>query len=117
MSSKPRKWKMRIQHILDAIAENLNYIDSRTYEELSKDQRTLKAIVWNLTIIGEAARHIPREVETNYPEVPWAKMRGMRNHLVHAYDQIDPEIVWIVVRDELPPLIPVLQKVFAETTD
>src|SRR5690349_11604594 len=111
MSSKPRKWKMRIQHILDAIAENLSYTDGVNYEQFGEDLKTLKAIVWNLTSIGEAARHIPSTVEANYPEVPWAKMRGMRNHIVHAYDTIDLEIVWIVVRDELPPLVPILQRI------
>ncbi len=63
MSSKPRKWKVRVQHILDAIAENLSYTDGISYEQFGDDQKTLKAIVWNLTIIGEAARHIPSDVE------------------------------------------------------
>ena len=117
MSSKPRKWKMRIQHILDAITENLGYTDGISYEQFGDDQKTLKAIVWNLTIIGEAVRHIPSDVEINYPEVPWAKMRGMRNHIVHAYDNIDLEIVWLVVRNELAPLMSVLQQILAETTE
>lgn len=108
---------MRIQHILAAITENLSYTDGINYEQFGDDQKTLKAIVWNLTIIGEAARHIPSDVELNYPEVPWAKMRGMRNHIVHAYNNIDLEIVWLVVRNELPPLVAVLQQVFDETTE
>ena len=114
MSSKPRQWKMRSQHILDGITESLRFTDDITYEEFAEDPKTLKAVVWNLTIIGEAVRHIPAEVQANYTSVPWSKMRGMRNHIVHAYAQIDLEIVWLVVRDELPPLVPVLQQILDE---
>jgi len=102
---------------LDAIAENLSYTDDISYAQLYQDQKTLKAIVWNLTVIGEAARQIPPQIEIDFPEVPWAKMRGMRNHIVHEYERIDREIVWEVVRNELPPFIPVLQQILAEATE
>lgn len=107
MPSEPRNWEMRIQHILDAIAETREFISGMTYEQFCKDARTLKAVVANLILIGEAARYVPEEVQI--PDIPWPQMRGMRNHIVHGYDQIDLEIVWNVVRDELPPLVPKLQ--------
>jgi len=108
---------MRIQHILDAIAENLSYTDDISYAQLYQDQKTLKVIVWNLTVIGEAARHIPLQIEVDFPAVPWAKMRGMRNHIVHGYAQIDLEIVWEVVRNELPPLVPFLQEILEKAVE
>ena len=68
-------------------------------------------------VMGEAARQVPPEVETAYPEVPWATIRGMRNHIVHGYDVIDVDIVWNVVQDRLPPLVPVLKRIEQETVE
>jgi uncharacterized protein with HEPN domain len=117
MSSKPRHWKLRIRHILGAIAENRQYTSGMTFEQFVRDPKTLKAVVWNLTMIGEAARHVPAEVEAAYPEIPWAKIRGMRNHIVHGYDVIDEEIVWTVVYEDLPPLVPILEQILNEAPD
>ena len=63
MLSKTRKWKFRIQHIFNAIAENCSFVKDMTYEDFCRDPKTLKAVVWNLTIIGEAARHVPPSIE------------------------------------------------------
>ena len=117
MSSKPRRWKLRIRHILEAIAENLRYTAGMTFEQFGSDPKTLKAVVWNLTMIGEAARHVPAEVESAYPEIPWTKIRGMRNHIVHGYDVIDWEIVWTVVYEDLPPLVPILERILNESPE
>ncbi len=104
-------WAFRIRHMLEAIAECREFLGVMTREELGNDPRTLKAIAWNLSIHGEAARSIPPELEAERPDIPWAKIRGMRNHLVHGYDRIDQEIVWNVVAEELPPLVPELEAI------
>lgn len=84
MSSTPRLWKHRIRHILNAVAESEGFLKGLTLEQFAADARTLKAVVWNLLIIGEASRHIPPEVEAAFSEIPWATIRGMRNHIVHG---------------------------------
>jgi uncharacterized protein with HEPN domain len=117
MSSRPRRWKFRIRHILDAIAENSGYVGDMSYEEFCRDTKTVKAVVWNLVIIGEAARLVPFEIETAFPGIPWSQIRGMRNHIVHGYDQVDLEIVWNVVQTELPPLVPLFEKIMQEATE
>lgn len=114
MSSGRPKWKFRIRHMLDGIAECRSFVSGMSEEQLGDDKRTLYAVVWTLTMIGEAARHVPQEVVDAYPEIPWHQMRGMRNHIVHGYDQIKLEIVWDVVTKELPPLVEPLNKVLDE---
>jgi uncharacterized protein with HEPN domain len=104
-------------HILDAIAENSSYISGMSYDAFCADSRTLKAVVWNLVIIGEAARLTPPEIEQVYRDVPWAQIRGMRNHIVHGYDQVDAEIVWNVVQTELPVLIPTFERILREAVE
>jgi uncharacterized protein with HEPN domain len=99
--------------MIDAIEECRAFVAGMDYAAFCADPRTLKAVVWNLMTIGEAAAHVPAEVQAEFPEVPWRQMRGMRHHIVHGYDQIDLEIVWRVVEDELPPLTPMLERVLA----
>lgn len=113
-SSTLYKWKFRVRHILDAIAENQSYVEGITFDEFCLDTRTMKAVAWNLTVIGEAIRGIPSQVIEAYPAIPWAQMRGMRNRMVHGYDQVDYEIVWKVATEELPALTPVLEQVIDE---
>ena len=117
MPSEPRNWKLRIRHILDAISECQTFVAGMTYEEFCADSKTLKAVVADLILIGEAARYVPENVVTAYPGIPWAQMRGMRNHIVHGYDQIDLEIVWRVVQDEFPPLVVSLKRILTVDED
>jgi Uncharacterized conserved protein, COG2361 len=72
------------------------------------------AVVRNLEIIGEAARQIPSEVRERYPEVPWRRVIGLRNVVVHEYFAVDVEIVWTVVRQSLPELKEALRRMMAE---
>jgi len=117
MSSQPRKWKFRLRHILEAVDRIQRYTGGRTIEQFSMEQQCLDAVVWNLTVIGEAVRHIPDSVFTAYPEVPWLQMRGIRNRIVHEYDRLDVEIIWNVVQSELPPLVPVLRRIMSEAAE
>jgi uncharacterized protein with HEPN domain len=117
MSSTPRKWKYRIRHLLEAIAECQRFTAGMTEEQFGADAKTLKAVVWNLTIMGEAARQIPADIEAAYAEIPWATIRGMRNHIVHGYDVIDVGIVWNVVQDRLQPLVPILERIEKEAVE
>lgn len=74
----PRNWKLRITDILDAIAAIQAYTSGMEYEHFAHDPKTVDAVLRNLTIIGEAANHVPEEVIQAYPEIPWAEMSGMR---------------------------------------
>jgi uncharacterized protein with HEPN domain len=117
MPSSSRRWKFRIEHLLGAAAENTRFLQEMTFDEFAEDDKTLKAVVWNLTIIGEIVRHVPPEVQQRYHQIPWAAIRGMRNRIVHEYDTIDAELVWNVVRDEFPPLIPIFVRLLEETEE
>jgi len=117
MSSKPRKWKFRLRHVLEAIDRIEAYTSGLTVDQMAADRQRLDAVVWNLTVIGEAVRHIPDTVVSSYPEVPWSQMRGIRNRIVHEYDRLDTDIIWNVVQNELPPLIPVLQRILLEAAE
>ncbi len=106
-----RDWKSRIEDIIDSIYEIYQYTDRISYDEFCSDAKTIKAVSYCLAVIGEAARHIPHEVRTRFPEIPWQVMADMRNVMIHEYFGIDLNIVWETVCYDLSSLLPVLQKV------
>jgi uncharacterized protein with HEPN domain len=109
-----RAWQERLQDILAALAEIDSFLAGMTREQFLADAKTLKAVAADLTIIGEAARHIPDATVQASPEVPWALMSGMRNRIVHGYYQLDPIIVWDTCQNDLPSLAQVLKKLLAD---
>jgi len=100
----PRDWRLRLEDILDAIAKIQTYIEGMSFEEFTADTKTLDAIIRNLTIIGEAARHVPAEIQERYRDVPWREMQGMRNIVVHEYHGVSPFIIWRTATYNLLPL-------------
>jgi uncharacterized protein with HEPN domain len=63
------------------------------------------ALTHLLEIIGEAASRVPESERDTYPRIPWRRLVGLRNRLIHGYDQINLDIVWRIVSDDLPALI------------
>jgi uncharacterized protein with HEPN domain len=117
MSSAPQTWKHRLRHMQEAAARIFRYTAGMTQTDFQADEQVVDACVWNLTVFGEAARFIPEAVVQAYPEVPWAQIRGIRNRIVHGYDEIDLEIIWNVVRSELRPLVPLLERIEREAVE
>jgi uncharacterized protein with HEPN domain len=106
----PRNWKDRVRDILDAIAEIQKFTRGMDYEDFREDDKAVRAVEMNFIIIGEAANQIPEEIEEIYPAIPWNLMRAMRNRIVHVYFRIDEKLMWDTIQNDLPPLIPELEK-------
>ena len=71
---------------------------------LEQDRRTLDAVVRNLEILGEAAKHIPEPMRIRYGSVPWRQIAGLRDVIIHQYFAVDLDIVWQVLVEKLGPL-------------
>lgn len=82
-----------------------------TLDTFRDDEKTVDAVVRNIGVIGEAARHVPQDVQERYPDVPWPQMSGMRNVVIHDYSSVSVPIVWQTVKRNLPPLIPMLEEI------
>jgi len=100
----PRRWRERVQDILDAIAEIQSFVAGMDFDRFRVDAKTLKAVGADLIIIGEATNHVPAEVQSTAADVPWHLMRAMRNRIVHVYFEMDPAILWDIVQQDLPAL-------------
>jgi uncharacterized protein with HEPN domain len=97
--------------MLQSAREAIGYAQGRTREDLEKDRPFTHSLVRCLEIIGEAANNVSREYREANPEMAWIDMIGMRNRLIHAYFDVDLDIVWKTVNEELPPLIAELEPV------
>lgn len=87
----------------------LKHLSRKTRKDLDVNRTVLSAVVRELEIIGEAANSIPESFRKKYPEIPWKQMIAMRNRLIHAYFDVDHDIVWITTNDYIPPLIQQLE--------
>ncbi len=97
--------------ILEAAKLALEYVGDKTREEFFGDLQCQDAVIRRLEIIGEASRRISEETRAAFPDLPWSDMVGMRNVIIHEYDDVDLVIVWETVHNDLPPLIDALEKI------
>jgi len=100
---------IRLRHMLDAAQQAQAFIQDKRRNDLDDDLKLVWALVKAIEIIGEAACQISPETRTQTPEIPWEKVIGMRHRLVHAYFDIDLDILWKTVQDGLPPLVAALK--------
>ena len=110
----PRSWKIRIDDILAATSAVRRYVEGYDLGSFRADSRTCDAVLHNLQVIGEAAKHVPPEVRERHPEVPWQDMADMRNVLSHEYFGVDLEVVWRTATEDLPTLPNALEAVRRE---
>lgn len=101
----------RLRHMLDAAKKAVSFVQNKTRNDLDTDEMLTLAIVRCLEVIGEAASQIVRERQNELSQIPWSKIISMRNRLIHAYFEIDLDIVWDTVTQNLPPLIDELEKI------
>ncbi len=93
-----------IEDIAAAIRKIEDYKRGFHREAFLSDEKTVDAVVRNLEIIGEAARQMPNDFAATHPEIPWQRIAGLRNRIVHEYFGLDLEIIWEVIETDLPDL-------------
>jgi len=95
---------VRLKHMQDATASALRFVSGRSRQDLDSDEMLLFALVRAVEVIGEAASKVSAAGRAELPDIRWAAIVGMRNRLVHAYADVDRDILWSTVLDELPGL-------------
>jgi len=103
-----------IDDILDPMEKAEAFTAGIDYVQFEDDVRTIYAVIRALEIIGEAVKRLPADFREQYPSMPWKDMAGMRDKIIHGYDEVDLRIVWKVVKEDIPMLKPRLQQILRE---
>ncbi len=91
-----------LRHILDAITTVQEYLNGVSEDQFNRTRLLQDGVIRQIEIIGEAVRHLSKEVRKTYGEVPWQDIAGMRDKLIHDYFGVDIEKVWLTAQRDLP---------------
>jgi len=106
-----------LSDILESIERIQTYTRGVDYDSFSCNQMMIDAVIRNLEVIGEAAGKVPNEIQNKYPSIPWRKMIGLRNVLIHEYFGVDESIVWEVATTNLREVKPEILRAIQEEGD
>lgn len=108
-----------VTDVLEDIRRNLELIieftETMDREQFEVEYKTQYAVIRALEIAGEAAKRVPQEVRDRDKKIPWKAMAGMRDRLIHAYDNINVDIVWNTARRTVPEILPRIQSLLSDT--
>jgi len=106
-----RDYRDYVQDILDSMKDTEEFVKGMGFDDFTQDKKTINAVIRSIEVIGEATKKIPESLKDKFPSVPWKKMARMRDKLIHQYFGIDIEILWQVVKKDLPNVKPLILKV------
>ncbi len=114
MKSKDR---IIIQKIIGYIDDIEKYVDGMQAREFLDDKKTITACAFSVSQIGELVKDITEETMNTYTNIPWNSIRGMRNRIVHDYENVDLSVLWGTIKESLPELKEKLKDVILNGTD
>ena len=112
--TRKREFLDYVVDIQDACQNISQFIAGMTWAQFAQDQKTIYAVVRAFEIIGEAAKKVPLSVRKRHAKVPWKKMVGMRDKLIHEYFGVNYQVLWKTAQEDIPTVQPLVAKVLEE---
>jgi len=106
-----RSLELLVEDIWESIEKIERYTEGLTQDNFQSDEKTTDAVVRNLEIIGEAAGRLPEEYTERHSDIEWVKIIGLRNRIVHEYFGVDLQIIWQIIKKDLPVFKTSLNKI------
>ncbi len=103
-----------VKDILENIERAEKFTEGMGYEDFVDDEKTNFAVTRCVEIMGEAAKHIPESTRQQYPEIPWKDIAGMRDKVIHFYFGVNLERVWLVLKEDIPKIEPLIRRVLED---
>lgn len=105
---------VRLRHMIEAAQKSIQFTRNKSRADLDREEQLMLSLVRLVEIIGEAASRTSRDLQERTPSIPWADIISARNRLIHAYFDVNLNLLWQTIKDDLPPLIAELQKIIDE---
>ena len=102
-----------LEDIIDAMEKAEMFMAGLTDEQFETDLKTNFAVVRAIEIIGEATKRLPMKIRDQYPNIPWKDMAGMRDVIIHGYDNVNLRIVWDVIKQDIPRIKPQIEQILS----
>lgn len=106
-----RNINLYLADVLDSSRAIMEFVRDLSFEEFCSDRKTYSAVIREFEIIGEAVGKLPDELKLKHPDIEWQDVKDFRNLLIHEYFGVDLEIVWKIIRDDLPDLMDTVKKI------
>ena len=103
-----REWRFYLDDMVDFAERVLSYTEGFDQARFEASGLNFDATIRNIELLGEAATHIPPEIRDGHPEIPWRQIIATRNRLIHGYLGIDNDILWSIIEQDIPALLPQL---------
>ncbi len=108
---KGRDYRDYIQDIIDSVSDIESFTRDMSFEDFNNDRKTINAVIRSIEVIGEATKSLPESIRDKNPSIPWKKMAGMRDKMIHEYFGVDVEILWKVAKENIPSIKPLIRGV------
>ncbi|HSW97007.1 MAG TPA: DUF86 domain-containing protein [Candidatus Saccharimonadales bacterium] len=109
-----KDFRVYLDDIITSINSITKYIQGKSKEDFDLDEEVQDAVIRRLEIIGEAVKRLPQEFRDQHPEVKWKGATGMRDVLIHMYDEVDTTQVWLTITEVLPPFKVQIQEILKQ---
>ena len=109
-SGQRRDWRIHVRDMIGFCEDVLRYTDGVERSALFADDMRLDGTLRKIALIGESITRIPHEIRDANPRIPWGKIIGARNRIIHRYDQIDEDVIWEIIQTGVPDLLPKLRE-------
>lgn len=111
MNKAKRDYTVYLKDMIESITWIFQFTEDISFDEFNSDRKTVDAVIRNFEIIGEASKSVPSEIKKRFEEIPWNEMYLMRNKISHEYFGVDLELVWHIIRNDLPDNLMQLKKI------
>ncbi|MGE5264929.1 MAG: DUF86 domain-containing protein [Acidobacteriota bacterium] len=109
-----RDYRLYLDDIESSAEKILEYTRGSSFDEFTRDNKTFDAVVLNLEIIGEAAKHVPDSIRARYPAVDWRRIGGLRDVIAHGYFGLNETVLWDLVQNQVPTLLEQIRQILAK---